>query len=527
METTTNYIEDGGFESGAFESGVLYGNWSEFGGSGWTFNSDEHSGIYALYGSSATGAVIYNFTTPILGADIEAFNFWAKNNQGAGSYDTNFVFYYSDATTGAYHCEINDLSYVYFDLIGAIDTGKYLTAFSFSIENQYTWYDDFYLGIQDQYSQDQYGFTTYPWRTTGLATTWQQLGYNEYGLFGIIPLGTAPIGAIVDVDYIGHNLVWGRNSNGSGYIGYDESTAQFIQDIDYADTDDLHYFDLWAYAQGDANIGVKVVFVYSDRTHDTKTLNITASDSWVHLNYGKSWISSNKYLINIQISLANYYSAYVNIDDIGLWSEVPANYVRFTYSVSPSPIQTTTFAFTSYQGVPHVFYGYLWDENQTLTEDGTYSVSTNYGSTSGSITDGQFSFNIVSRVSSTGGDITEQIIITMTVNGEIIVINITATWLYAGGQGDTGDGDTYINTPVMNFFVMFIIVFVPPLGLAFEFSAKGVNPMLGFIGGLLLMTAIGYMSGLTPLWFLFICILVTVLFMLAMFRSFARGGVTA
>jgi len=36
----SNYIEDSSFESGAFESGLIYGNWSDP-NTKWDFNSDE------------------------------------------------------------------------------------------------------------------------------------------------------------------------------------------------------------------------------------------------------------------------------------------------------------------------------------------------------------------------------------------------------------------------------------------------------------------------------------------------------
>lgn len=485
FETTVNYCENGGMEAGAHEQGVIYGNWS---GSATYQTEFAHSGVYSLRVKSGEGDGWYNLTESLLGADIEALTFWIYSDE---EYSNTLYIYYSDDSSDSVTYATTDDTWTENSKVDTINDAKYVVAFKFHYQNWQHWVDDVYIGVTDPEAQSEIDFETYPWRCGG----------NP------------------ELDMIGQNTVFGHSGNGSGYIGYDESTASFVQDIDYVDSDTIHFFDLWAYTPYASSVGVKVNIIYSDRTWDVKTVNITQVSTWEHLNYGSTWIDDNKYIIQIQISLSNYINQYVNLDDVGLWSSQPAGTYRFTYSLSPAPTEKSIIAFTCYQRVAHTFYGYLWDENQSLTEDGTYSVVTDYGATSGSIVDGQFNFGLQARSSTT--TFTEQIVITMTVSGEVIVINITATWTYTGEAEEEG---VYITTPIKNFFVMFLIIFVPPLGLAFEFSARKVNPMLGFIGGLLLMTAIGYMSGLTPLWFLFVCLLITILFMLALFKSFWHGG---
>lgn len=531
MESTTNRIEDGGFESGDWNSGVLYGNWSVDASPATIQESYVHDGVYAVQTHYTGNQVFwYNFTDSILGSDIVAFSFWVYGISygNAGGY---VRVYYSD---GSYDDSVNidppnDETWLQIDLVSQdfVNGAKYVVALYcyMSASDNWAW-DDFFLGIEDMFSQDQYDFDTFPWRTTGIAQYWQQIGYWDAGWFSYIPFfpfDTMPVGGYVDVDMIGHNLVWGRNSNGSGYIGYDESTAQFIQDIGYLDSDSVHYVDLWAYSASEDSVAVKVNLIYADRTFDSKSVNITVGAGvWEHLNFGGSWIDDNKYIVQIQIQLANYYGAYVNIDDVGIWSSLPANSYRFTYTLSPSAISQSPIGFNAYQGQTYTFTGYLWDINNELTENGTVTVSHSKGMTTATLSSGIFSFSIVPRTGT--GDFTEQMGISVNNGDTVEYYELTINWIYVSGAGD-GDRDEERTTNLIDWLVMFMVIFLPALlfaGGIYENNQQPdsmhISPMFGLIAGLVLSVGIGVYTALVPLWMLILMIIAVVLLFVGIVR---------
>lgn len=74
--------------------------------------------------------------------------------------------------------------------------------------------------------------------------------------------------------------------------------------------------------------------------------------------------------------------------------------------------------------------------------------------------------------------------------------------------------DSWYSNVIVSFMVMFIFVFVPPMILSFEFAKYRADPIVGFLGGLVLTISIGYMVGLLPVWFIFLIGLVMFLIIL-------------
>jgi hypothetical protein len=64
--------------------------------------------------------------------------------------------------------------------------------------------------------------------------------------------------------------------------------------------------------------------------------------------------------------------------------------------------------------------------------------------------------------------------------------------------------DSWYSNVIVSYMVMFIFVFVPPMILSFEFARYKADPIIGFLGGLVLTVGIGYMTGLLPVWFIFL-----------------------
>jgi hypothetical protein len=63
-----------------------------------------------------------------------------------------------------------------------------------------------------------------------------------------------------------------------------------------------------------------------------------------------------------------------------------------------------------------------------------------------------------------------------------------------------------------------MFVFIPPLFMANAMKEHGQNPFIGFLVGMFLVIGIGYMVNLVPLWFLFVCIIVTAIVVLGLLR---------
>ncbi len=494
FEGEENLIGNAGFESGQYYVNYEFehGNWSDAGGTGQIELTTAHSGVYSweAYYSGSGKDPCYNFSEPLLGADVIGFTFWAYGLSGG---DYNILVTYTDATTSTSgDTDIGSNTWVECDELSIINTAKYVDYITFRRVGVYScFFDDIYFAVDDPDAQTDKSMTSTPW-----------FGADNYG-FSYIQDG-----------YIAHE------GTGSYYIGWTGYSDAVCQNFEYIDSDTVQFIDLWAYTENDPpNIGVKVNVIYSDRTSTTKTLNITTASTWTHLNYGKSFISDNKYIIQIQVVLPNYIADYVVIDDVGLWSSLPPTYHRFTFSLSPTANSQTSGSFNAYQGIAYTFYGYLWDENQTLSESGTFTVATDYGTGSGTITSGQFTFSLQARASVS--TLTETLVIRMVASGEVLETQIVVTWEYVAGADDTDGTDT---APMINFFVIFIMIFAPAMGFALELGRKGLNPVIGFIGVLFLMCFLGYISGLVPVSYIFACLIVTALFMLALLKGGVIGG---
>lgn len=495
FEGETNLIGNGGFENGQIyvDWEFEHGNWSSYSGLGQIELTTSHSGVYSVesYYSGTEHNLCYNFSEPILGSDVIEFTFWAY---GSGSGDYNIKVYYTDTTSDT--SGVTDIGtgvWVECDEVSVINANKYLDYIIFDANDVYSvYFDDIYLAVYEPDSQTEKSMTSTPW-----------FGADNYG-FSYIQDG-----------YIS------RDGTGSYYIGYAGYADSVCQNIEYLDSDTIHYFDLWAYTETPTpDIGIKVNIVYSDRSSASRTVNLTVQDTWTHLNFGSSFISENKYILQIQISLANYFEGYVILDDVGLWSSLPITYHRFTFSLSPSSNTQTSGSFNAYQGIQYTFNGYIWDENLTLSESGTFSVTSDTGISSGSISNGVFSFILSSR--SGHNTLTETLTIRLVVSGEVIEIQIIATWEYVAGSEDEEEQQQRANN-LVDWIVMFVVVFLPALLLAggiYENNnqpdSMHISPIFGIITGLVLSIGIGIYTSLIPFWLLIIIIVAIVVLIVSM-----------
>jgi len=276
-----NVAEDGSFESGNFCSGILYGNFS--GVTSTIKNINPYEGVYHV---ENIGKTRYNFTYPeeVLGADIEQFTFWADSTRSGVSLKVKITIHYSDYTLDSYEIPLKAQGWININVLTEnstlINPIKYVVAFDIQ-EYDATWHDlDLVVFRIGQIGgQETIDFYSYPWRCTG------SLEYDRIGLTALV----------------------GHNDLGSGYIGYEESLAEFIQDIPYADSDDIHYFDLWVGHIATFSTIIKVTIVYSDGTHDISYEQTQNISTWQHIVFSISF-DSNKYIKQVQIGLGEMIS---------------------------------------------------------------------------------------------------------------------------------------------------------------------------------------------------------------------------
>lgn len=483
FECWINLCEDGSFESGEYETGVQYGNWS--GTCGFS-QGQVYSGVYSIYG--VTGNYLwYNLSESVLGANL--INFSAMVYPINEYYDGTLYIYYSDYSYDQDTYALGaSQEWHKVNWLGFVNPAKYVVAFKVQMTGVNSYFDDVILATEDFDGQEQISYVplTFPW----------------YGFGG---------------SYGGLNTVWGRNSHGCSYMGYADWWRVIIQDIDYLDSDTVHFVDLWAFTPAIGNIGVKVNVIYSDRSVTSKTVELVGVGAWEHLFFS-GFISANKYIIQVQWCIAEEYAQYVSVDDFGLWCSVPSNYFRFSFSLSPYPISSSHSGFWAYQVTNYALNCYLYDESGSKTESGQYQIVDDFGTHSGSFTDGSFSFSLAQRVGVQ--DFEESIAITMVVSDEVVSVTLVAHWVFVGVDVDVDvDGvDGWITVPnYIQFSVLFMICGLPAVVLSMA-GAKAGWGLQGLLFGAFLGVSVGVMVGIVPFWFVFLIGLFLIVFLYSLVK---------
>ena len=123
----SDYIEYGGFENNAFDEGVIYGNWTKFGGDPAFSLLKSHTGQYSMFfWESDADAVIYNFTDAyeILGSDIIQISLWYWQDTNN---DLEYRFYYADATFSGIYNPVGSIeTWAYIDITSDVSISKIL-----------------------------------------------------------------------------------------------------------------------------------------------------------------------------------------------------------------------------------------------------------------------------------------------------------------------------------------------------------------------------------------------------------------
>lgn len=486
----TNYVEDGSFESGVYNSGLTYGNWS---GDAVFSLSAEHSGIYGLFVDTDDYAW-YNLTSDyyVLGADIEVFTLYARNTYT--NVNLHVWIYYSDDSSTDVSIPTTT-SWAKFDIAGDVVDAKTVVAFKIIQSSAWEEYVDVVnMIVDDGEGQDSISMNTSPWCIGGT------YGYN----FGHL------------------NTVTGRLDTSSVQLsGYD--SYLLIQDIGYVDSDYVQYVNCYVLgadvADGD---GITCSIVYSDRSTSENTKYVTGDgSSWEELNFGQSFVRSDRYIVQIRFNLESDDGTAVAIfmDDVGLWVSYPYGFSRFTFALSPSPIVKGEFDFDAYQGVSYTFFGYVYNvTSDALDENGTVTITDDNGVRSRSLVNGQFNYTMEARSFVGGAYRMESIgvVISIPDASEIISVTISAYWYRTGVSGgdDSYSGAFSWVSPLGDFFVVFAVIGLP----AMVFGAVTKSPM-GMVAGLVLGASAGFGAGILDFWVLLLVSVAMVVMFLVSWRA--------
>lgn len=510
VKATTNYewIQNGGFEDcggnlvsdAGFESGGFASGWSRTSGPYVDIiGGDVHNGSYAAYfGGGVTGATLTHSFSGLSVGEINTFGFWVKKVSGTHNiaFDivtSNVTLHYGDLPQPTVWTYIDVYSLLVSQSNSVNITSIYFNQYAAQSGNYEYRIDDVFIGNVGS-GQTDFNANTTPWFSA------EASDFQGINVAGIAHSGIACV-----------------------YDGYTDYWQAIIQNINFLDSNMAT--NLTCYVSGSSvprTVKLKMNVIYSDRSFSTKTVTVTSNNEydWKFMNF-TDIVLPNKIIIQIQFVLPEQTDYYVHVDDVSLLASVPASQSRFSYTLTPLPINQTGFTFTVYQKTNYIFNGFLYDSNGNPTENGTYTLLTSKGSQSGNVISGVFSFVLTERLGVT--DFQESIIIQI---NSTLTIQLTGIWKFVGGEGiGDGDGgyDSWYSNMVVTYMILFIFLIVPPLIIAFEFAKHDVDPFMGFVGGLCLTVPIAYIVHIIDLWVLFVFVLGLILMVLSKLGVFNRS----
>lgn len=503
-DSTYEWIQNGGFEdvggnqisNPSFGSGILtpWESNTEIQTSGRT---DAHSG-YCLYSS---GYVYQNITGSLI-SDISEFSFWWYNNAQEGAYNVRVTIYWTNNT----YSQVNKAVTCYyggiFHWVQVICTSDFgstgiINRIKVDAVEKSGFVDDFILMDISGGGQSDFNASTTPWFSA------EASDFQGINVAGIAHSGIACV-----------------------YDGYTDYWQSIIQNINFLDSNTVT--NLTCYVSGSSvprNIKLKMNVIYSDRSFSTKTVIVTSNNEydWKFMNF-TDIILPNKIIIQIQFVLPEQTDYYVHVDDISLVASIPVTQTRFSYTLTPLPINQTGFTFTVYQKTTYIFNGFLYDLTGNPTENGTYILITSKGSQSGNIISGVFSFVLTQRLGI--ADFQESIIIQI---NNTLTIQLTAIWKFIGSDGFEDDGNLPNTNVPVSTFITFLIYTILLFAFPFVFTiyavqkAPQINPLFVFLIGFNIMALIGMISTLISLWVLIVMMIIDVVYALYSFEH--RGGI--
>lgn len=512
-----NYIEDGSFESGDYNTTSTYGYWNTELEEGVYTSSpyigSAYSGVYA-YGISGGNSlrVWYNLTDVLLGAEVTELSCYVVGSQSAS--DFYIYIYYSDDTSDSF----SDLTLDYtsdwgkYDATESIDDAKYIVAFQFRI-----YYSSSIQGCIDNavcYVNDGGGQSELAYLTSSPFYLMQ----TDYNIITIS-------------DSVGRtDLKSCRFQLTSSYANH-----KIGQSINYLKGSWVQYVDVYAYTALNSseflNFGVVCSVLYSDSTSDSKTVYLETGDStWENLNFGSLWIDDNKFIVEIRFGIdlndLSGYGSTIYLDDFGLWSESGYDTSRIDFIISPNPIEESSYYADLYSNVVYSINFYVYNETDgNLNENGTYLITTNLESFSGNVTNGEFDITLSLRTYTVSPYTVENVgVIIIIDDGDVLSFDLNLYW-YPSGGGSSGSGNVTVDgDSLTDWFIFAVFLVVIPLGITVYVGGALENnsPMLlliTFMSSETLMSAISLSIGLINIWFILIVIIMDILIILGLLKS--------
>lgn len=494
FEISGNNWVNSGFETGDYTGYDFYNMVS-------ISTNIPHSGNYCL-DFVQDGSSIYQDFDNITINDIQEFSFYANRTSDTAIIRTTF--YYND-TTDDYFDTLPDAIWTYVNGTAELTADKYIYRIKFSqstsTSGHHAFIDDIVLDLGDNLD---YGQTDIVWGSFYHPENNDIWYLKDY--VGAKIYEDSYIDITSDMAYIGEK---------SCYYSHSLTDITVVQNIAFFNSSLITEYSGYCYTEdGDT----ATLFIYfSDGSFYYENFDLT-TDTWNYLNLTS--IPQNKIIIavgfNTQAGLSTgnndkvfYFDAFKLLSEI----EDSDDLTVFDWLLTPTPLTKNADSFSAYQQIDYLFTGYFGSDN------GTFTVTSTKGSTSGSITNGVFSFSISQRYGS--GNLTE--IFSIVLNGEFTV-RINALWI---GEFWTNNTDTNManwGTNLIYWLVVFCVVFLPAFLFTLlshegkdESGTYPLSPIYCMVGGLTLSIGIGVFTSIVPVWLLILMVIVIALLLASRF----------
>jgi hypothetical protein len=470
-----NLITNAGFETGDFT------NWTSGGGAS-VGVAYQHGGSYGARLTDAGNNWFNQSFADTPSESISNFGFYAKRTGAVDvAVGVSVTFTYNDSSSDVQTFTLNvDGDWHRYNYTAEFDAGKFVYDFKVAYvdggTSRYAYLDDFVCMTSFGEGQTTVSPGTFPWFNIDL------LNWNTAD--GIAVYGIAHEG-VCSYYYAGD----------TGYTG----TFYLYQSIPMLLSNFVENCSFWAY-ESTTGCSVKFHVVYGDGYQNIDTFSFDSVETWQQFNVT---VLPNRVIETIALEFVGSTAAYpIYVDDVSLLAIVPYGQSCFTWYVTPPPISFDNYSFSTYITEAHIFYGFVHAENDTVCGSGSFSVTSTYGGIqSGSIINGAFNFPVSARLTLLT-DTAEDFIISIVSDVGNFTVTVRANWQYVYVEG-SGGLPIYLPT-LLNGILIFGVVFAPPLIISIIVRKVKGDAMVGFIAGLALSIVAGVITGVVPLWGLFI-----------------------
>ncbi len=478
-------IRNGDFESGTFSDG-----WSQDGTvaivtSG--FHSATHS---VLYNNDASDNLNHYLEENITTSSILSWSVYYGSDSTLASGWWLYVGY-NDGTQEGMPLPINytypegqSIVWVKIDLLNHIDLdeGKLIQRFwiqGSAGSGAYVWFDDFSMRSAI-IGQTEITESTFPW-------------YDE-------DLKGKDTDQLINTT-LGH---YGECSYQSRFV---QPKYFCYQDIPFLYTNNIQEFSLWVRNTGSGLNTMLIELQYSDGYTYQVEKDYASLNEWTKLDF-TSYIETGRILTKIGFKplRSGTDGTYVNVDDVSLLATLPRNDYSFKWWLSPAPILKTNTMFKAYSGRNYLFFGEIYDENGTLTENGNATITSTWGlSTTVTITNGRFNFTIIPPTISYS--VYESILFDVVLETRYFVLGLNAQWEIVPVPTGTGGWNPEETNPILSINIVGAFILIIVMSVLFGVLA-GKD---GLLVGLMLSIFISSLSGLLPIYGIIIAIIIGII----------------